>query len=65
MTGIRMLITGLFFTIFWTPFSLVFIHMRRIEHGMLSIADRIVAGLPWLASIPFTSAGLVLSLLGI
>lgn len=65
MTGIRMLIAGLFFTIFWTPFFLVFIHMRRIEHGMLSIADRIVAGLPWLASIPFTAAGLALSLLGI
>lgn len=65
MTGIRILIAGLFFTIFWTPFFLVFIHMQRIKHGTLSIANRIVAGLPWLASVPFTSAGLVLFLLGI
>lgn len=65
MTGIRMLIAGLFFTVLWTPFFLVFIHMRKIEHGTLSIADRIVAGLPWLASIPFTAAGLILPLLGI
>lgn len=65
MTGTRMLIAGLFFTVLWTPFFLVFIHMRRVEHGTLSIADRIVAGLPWLASIPFTAAGLTLSLLGI
>ena len=65
MTGIRMLIAGLFFTISWTPFFLVFIHMRRIGHGTLSIADRIVAGLPWLASIPFSLTGFVLSMFGI
>lgn len=65
MTGIRMLIAGPFFTIFWTPFFLVFIHMQRIKHDTLSIANRIVASLPWLASVPFTFAGLILFLLGI
>lgn len=65
MTGTRMLITGLFFTVLWTPFFLVFIHMRRIKHGTLFIVDRIVAGLPWLASMPFSLTGFVLSMFGI
>lgn len=65
MTGIRMLIAGLFFTIFWTPFFLVFIHMQKPKHETLLIADYLVAGLPWLASIPFSLTGFVLTTFGI
>lgn len=65
MTGTRILISILFLDMLWTPFFLMFIRMRKIKHGTPSASDRLIAGLPWLASVPISLIGLVLVLSGI